>query len=63
MIPVMFLSGGIISSKLYHLWGTRAVGMIGGFLTSIGFLIAAFSKGNIVFPYILTEIFLSEHKN
>lgn len=43
LMPCMFLSGGVLSSKLYHLCGTRVVGLIGGLLTTIGFIMAAFS--------------------
>ena len=45
LMPCMFLSGGVLSSKLYHLCGTRVVGLIGGLLTTIGFIMAAFSTG------------------
>ena len=31
-LPSLFLSGSIISSKLVRLWGTRVLGVIGGFL-------------------------------
>lgn len=44
LMPCMFLCGGMLSSKLTCFWGTRVVGILGGSLTSLGFLLSAFSK-------------------